>query len=193
MVPAKKSSSTNPVGLPPVKRARLGKSQKQLTLSGNPVDPDAPAKLDVAFAHAVHGHLLSNTLGESVLWQRVIDIARTLPSNYTLPGKDKVGGPLLDYIHRQNYVSAVTSLLKESRIFGVCVCGDMATIGKFPLLNFLGAGVNNPYALLAIVDQIDQAAAVETKYAPYIAHPALAIWRSRKTLKIISAGVAKGL
>ena len=87
LVPSKRPSSTNPVGLPPVKRARHGKSQKQLTLSGNPVDPEAPAKLDVAFAHAVHGHLLPSGLGESVLWQRVIDIARTLPSNYKLPGK----------------------------------------------------------------------------------------------------------
>ena len=103
------------------------------------------------------------------------DIARTLPSNYKLPGKNKVGGPLLDNLHRQNYASGVTSLLKESRTFGVCLYGDMATIGKFPLFNFLGAGVNNPYALLAIVDQSDQAAAGKKKDAPYIARLALPI------------------
>ena len=52
----------------------------------------------------------------------------------------------------------------------VCVYGDMATIGKFPLFNFLGAGVNNPYDLLAIVDQSDQVAASKKKKMLHILH-----------------------
>ena len=155
-------------------RAR-GRSLKQMTLTGNPIDPDAPAKMDVAFSHAIHSHLLPEHLGECPLWQKIIDIARTLPPNYELPARYKVGGKLLDTIHRGSYTKSVESLLKEARTFGIVVYGDGATVGKFPLFNFLGAGVNNPYALLAIIDQSDQAATGKKKDASYIAQLALPI------------------
>ena len=171
---SQKSSHSKTAASFGLNRAR-GRGLKQMTLTGNTIDPDAPAKMDVAFAHAIHSHLLPENLGECPLWQKVIEIARTLPPNYELPARFKVGGKLLDTIHHGSYNKAVQSLLKEARTFGVVVYGDAATVGKFPLFNFLGAGVNNPYALLAIIDQSDQAATGKKKDASYVAQLALPI------------------
>jgi hypothetical protein len=50
------------------------------------------------------------------------------------------------------------NLLPESKIFGVTIFGDGATITNVPLLNILAAGPNNPFALLEIVDCTGQMA-----------------------------------
>ncbi len=46
----------------------------------------------------------------------------------------------------------MTLLLSKARIIGVTVFGDGATIKSIALVNVLAAGVNNPFALLDIVD-----------------------------------------
>lgn len=33
------------------------------------MDPKAPGKMDLAFAHAIHSHLLSSRLGECAMWE----------------------------------------------------------------------------------------------------------------------------
>ncbi len=44
------------------------------------------------------------------------------------------------------------SLLKESKVFGIALFGNGATIQKAPMMIFLGTNPNNPFALLDIVD-----------------------------------------
>ena len=54
------------------------------------------------------------------------------------------------------------------------VFGDGATIKACPLINILAAGVNNPFALLNVVDCTNHASAGKKKDAKYIAcliHP----------------------
>ena len=60
-------------------------------------------------------------------------------------------------------------ILTESRLFGITVFGDGATIKGVPLVNILAAGVNNPFALLDVADCTDRAAQAKKKDASYIA------------------------
>jgi len=57
----------------------------------------------------------------------------------------------------------------ESKIFGITVFGDGATIKSVPVINVLASGVNNPFALLDVSDCTDRAAQALKKDASYIA------------------------
>jgi hypothetical protein len=61
------------------------------------------------------------------------------------------------------------TLLLESRIFGVTIYGDGATITNTPLINILVASPNNPSVLLEIVDCTSQMAIGGKKDATYLA------------------------
>ncbi len=60
------------------------------------------------------------------------------------------------------------SLFKESKVFGVALFGDGATIQKVPMMIFLGSSPNNPFALLDIVDCTSEMAKGGKKDAKYI-------------------------
>ncbi len=62
----------------------------------------------------------------------------------------------------------------EASTFGVTLFGDGATIKTVPLLNVLAAGVNNPFALLDIVDctnHLAQGGMKDTTHIANIIHP----------------------
>ncbi len=61
------------------------------------------------------------------------------------------------------------SLLKESKVFGIALFGDGATIQKSPMMIFLGSNPNNPFALLDIVDCTSEMTKGGKKDAKYIA------------------------
>ena len=73
---------------------------KQMRLCANAIDPEAPAKMDVALATLVTSKGLSFSLPEDELFLRVISIARTLGEQYKPPGRNRVGGALLDEIYK---------------------------------------------------------------------------------------------
>jgi hypothetical protein len=45
-------------------------------------------------------------------------------------------GPLLDDIYQLTYDEQMRSLLKESKVFGISLFGNGATIHKVPMMNF---------------------------------------------------------
>ncbi len=63
-----------------------------------------------------------------------------------------MAGPLLDNIYQSTYDEQMRSLLKESKVFGIALFGDGATIQKVPMMIFGGSSPNSPFALLDIVD-----------------------------------------
>ena len=128
-------------------------------------DADAPQKLDIAFADYVHSNLLAFSQGECMKAQRVIDIARTLPPDvsYKLPHRHRVSGDLLDDVASDNWNTSIKDLLKETRIMGCSIMADGATIDKDPLYNVIAASVNNPMAILDIIDLSDMSARGEKK------------------------------
>jgi hypothetical protein len=77
-----------------------------------------------------------------------------------------MSGPLLDGLYISKYDEMMRTLLLGSRIFGVTMYGDGATITNIPLINMLVAGPNNPSALLEIVDCSIQMAVGGKKMRP---------------------------
>jgi hypothetical protein len=77
-------------------------------------------------------------------------------------------GPLLDDIYQSTYDEQMRSLLKESKVFGIALFGDGATIQKSPMMIFLGSSPNNPFALLDVVDCTSEMAKGGEKDAKYI-------------------------
>jgi hypothetical protein len=47
-----------------------------------------------------------------------------------------MAGPLLDDIYQSTYDEQMRSLLKESKVFGIALFGNGATIHKVPMMNF---------------------------------------------------------
>ncbi len=69
-----------------------------------------------------------------------------------------MSGTLIDGLYISNYDEMMRTLLLKSRIFGVTIYGDGATITNTPLINILAASHKNPSALLEIVDCTSQMA-----------------------------------
>jgi hypothetical protein len=61
-------------------------------------------------------------------------------------------------LYDTNKEEMIKNLLLESNIFGVTIFGDGATITNIPLMDILDKSPNNLFALLEIVDCIDQMA-----------------------------------
>ncbi len=80
-----------------------------------------------------------------------------------------MAGLLLDNIYQSTYDEQMKSLLKESKVFGIALFGDGATIQKVPMMICLGSSPNNPSALLDIVDCTSEMAKDWEKDAKYIA------------------------
>jgi hypothetical protein len=79
-----------------------------------------------------------------------------------------MSGTLLDGLYISNNDEMMRTLLLESRIFGVTIYGDSATISNTPLMNILVASPNNPSALLEIVHCTSQMAIGGEKDATYL-------------------------
>jgi hypothetical protein len=80
-----------------------------------------------------------------------------------------MSGPLLDGLYVSNYDEMMRTLVLESRISGVTIYGDGATITNTPLINILVASPNNPSALLEIIDCTSQMAMGGKKDVTYLA------------------------
>jgi hypothetical protein len=104
--------------------------------------------MDVAILDFLHSHCLPFSLAKDAKLIKIIKVARMLGPNYKPPFRLDIGGKYLDAIFATNW----KELLSEARIFCITIFGDGTTIKTVPLVNMLAAGVNNPFALLDIVD-----------------------------------------
>ena len=141
----------------------------QLTLVGTKYDPLASDRMDIAVADFIFSNALPISLVECTKFQHLIKCARFVPPSYLPPYRKKMTGNLLDGLYQSAYTKEIEALLKQSKIFGVALFGDGATIKKVPLMNFLASSPNNPFALLEIVDCSNEMASGGNKNAKYIA------------------------
>jgi len=146
------------------------KKGRQLRMWEPASGPQAAAEMDVALADLAHSNLYGSSFGEDIKLQLVLDIARRLPPSYTPPGRFKMGGPLLTKLYDINWSKETHTLLKEALIYGISLFGDGATIKTVPMLNALGAGVHNSFAMLDVFDCTSHCATGGKKDAPYIAN-----------------------
>ena len=134
-----------------------------------PVDPEAALQMDIALADLVHSRLDSFSFAKDPKLQHVLHIARRLPPTYVPPDPKKMGGELLSHLYQVNWEQETNALLKDSRVFGISMFGDGATIKTTPMVNALGAGVHNPFAMLEVFDCTGHCAEGGKKNAAYIA------------------------
>jgi hypothetical protein len=92
------------------------------------------------------------SLVECAKFHKLIQSAWHNPPKYTPPYRKKMAGPLLDNIYQSTYDEQMRSLLKESKVFGIALFGNGATIQEVQMMIFWGSSPNNPFALLDIVD-----------------------------------------
>ena len=145
------------------KRPRLGRlrgspfipshmQQMKLCTSDIPTNAIAGQRMDIAVADFMHSHMLPFSLTECPKFLKLLNTAKSLGTGYLPPDRRKMSGTLLDILYDTNKEEMIKNLLLESKIFGVTIFGDGATITNVPLMNILAPSPNNPFALLEIVD-----------------------------------------
>ena len=110
------------------------------------------ATLELAIADLLHSEGLSFSLSESIRFRRVLTLARCVSGTFQPPGRNLVGGELLDINYEKCVSRTNERLAKEADTFGLAFIGDGATVKKMPLLNIIASSVTIPVAVLEIVD-----------------------------------------
>ena len=165
LLPSKFARGTprRPRGSPP--------QRQQMKLCGRDLNnPIANQRMDIAVADFFHSNCLPFSLTRCPKFIKVIAEAKNVGTKYQTPDRNRMSGPLLDGLYESNYDEMMRTLLIDSRIFGISIFGDGATITNTPLINILAASPNNPSALLEIVDCTDQMASGGKKDASYLAN-----------------------
>jgi hypothetical protein len=132
-------------------------------------DPIANQRMDIAIADFVHSNCLPFSITKCPEFLKVIAEAKNVGTKYLPPNRNQMSRTLLDGLYISYYDEMMRTLLLESRIFGVTIYGDGATITNTPLINILAASPNNLSALLEIVDCTSQTAIGVKKDATYLA------------------------
>ena len=164
-----------------IKRARSGPGrprgapfvqpqQQQMKLCGRDInDPIPNQRMDIA-ANFVHSNCLPFSLTRCPKFLKVIAEGKNVVgTKYLPPNQKQMSWTLLDGLYVSSYDEMMRTLLLESRIFGVTIYWDGATITTTPLINILVASPNNPSMLLEIVDCTSQMAIRGKKDATYLA------------------------
>ena len=168
------------------------KNKRQQKIWDGAPDPEASMKMDIAVADLIHSNVLSFTFGRDMKLQKCFDLARRLPPGYVPPDRHAVGGPLLNTLYGINWTEGITMLMADCKLYGITLFGDGATIKTIPMINALGAGVNNPFALLDVFDCSDHCANAGKKDAVYIARLFLPLIKKleESTNKNVRCGVS---
>jgi hypothetical protein len=132
-------------------------------------EPIANQCMDIAIADFVHSNCLPFSLTRCPKILKIIAEAKNIGTKYLPPNQNQMSGTLLDGLYVSNYDEMMRTLLLQSRIFGVTIFGDGATITNTTLINILAASPHNPSALLEIFDCTSQMAIGGKKDATYLA------------------------
>jgi hypothetical protein len=94
--------------------------------------------MDIPIADFIFSNRLPICLVECAKFNKLIQSGRHIPPKYTPPYRKKMAGLLLDNIYQSTYDEKMGSLLKESKVFGIALFGNGATIQKVPMMIFWG-------------------------------------------------------
>ena len=107
-----------------------------MRLIGTKHDPHATEWMDIAIVDFIFTNGLPMSLVECAKFHKLIQSVRHIPPKYTPPYRKKMAGPLLNNIYQSTYDEQMRSLLKESKVVGIALFGDGATIQKVPMMIF---------------------------------------------------------
>ncbi len=114
----------------------LPPSMQQMMLIGTKHDPHATEQIDIAIADFIFCNGLPISLVECAKFHKLIQSTRHIPPKYTPPYRKKMAGPLLDNIYQSTYDEQMRSPSNKSKVFGIALFGNGATIKKVPMMNF---------------------------------------------------------
>jgi hypothetical protein len=109
---------------------------QQMTFIGTKHDPHATERKDIAIADFTFSNGLPISLVECTKFHKLIQSPRHIPTKYSPPYRKKMAGLLLDDIYQSTYDEQMRSLLKESKVVGIALFGNGATIQKVPMITF---------------------------------------------------------
>ena len=98
-------------------------------------------KLTSLIGMAIFKNDIQFRIGGEETFRAMISAARNVSSNYKLPGRETVRGPLIDNVFENHINKQREKSLNGSDIYGNHFQGDGATIKDTPLLNILAGGV----------------------------------------------------
>ena len=137
------------------------------------IGPHAPnlkacLAMDVAIADAItiRGKAFKFSRCHNII--HMINCARHLPTSYTPPSPEEIGGILLNKTYDNNFAKGVKLLTTDATVYGVSLFGNGATIMASTLINVLGAGVYCQSIVLGIVYCTRHCKEGKNKDAPYI-------------------------
>lgn len=133
------------------------------------MDTHAEGKLTMAIADLIHSCGLPFSLASHHKFKRVLSLAKFASQKYVPPGRNKVGGELLDLNYQLHKDRILEDLQKEADVYGLSFFGDGATVKKSPLMNVLASSVHLPVGCLRIVDCTGHLESDGRKDAAYIA------------------------
>ena len=99
-------------------------SVTQMKLCGNMIDPNAPARMDVAIADFIHSHILPFSLAQDPKLMKIIEEARKLGPLYLPPDRHDIAGKYLNALYVARLKEQMKTILLEARFFGITVFGD---------------------------------------------------------------------
>ena len=126
------------------------------------------AKLELAIAECWFTNNLPDGSVETDSFARVISSCRLTTSEFKIPRRNKLGGPLLQLSYNSTKAVNTTTLLRAAHTWGTSWMGDGATVKKMPLINVLGMSGNSHPVVVAVNDCTEHMAAGGKKDASYI-------------------------
>ena len=93
--------------------------------------------LEMAIADFFHCEAVPDRAADSTRFRLVIKLAMLASPDFAVPGRKKVGGPLLDLNYKSIQRANKKTLLSDAATFGLVLMGDGATIHRMPLINCL--------------------------------------------------------
>jgi hypothetical protein len=106
----------------------------------------------MAIADLFHCENISDLVVETPRFKRMVNVLSKIGSDFEIPKRKQIGGPLLDLNFQTKYNDNKTNLLKGADVFGLSFLGDGATVKRMPLMNILAACADTPPITVSIQD-----------------------------------------
>ena len=123
----------------------------------------------MAIADFFHCENISDVVVETPRFKRMVHVLSKIGSDFEIPKRKQIGGPLLDLNFQTKYNDNKTNLLKNANVFGLSFLGDGATVKRMPLTNILGACADTPPITVSIQDCTKHLQQGGKKDASYVA------------------------
>ena len=119
---------------------------------GGGVEATNATRLTTAIADFVYCKGLPFSITEGEHFRQILKLSKLVSNTYIPPSLKTLANELLDVSYDMQQAKYLSSLEVDADVYGLSLFGDGATVHGMPLMNILASGVEEPSAVLAIVD-----------------------------------------